>query len=187
MAKKIEIPATIPRVEYKKILYTTDLSETGRCAFPHAASIANRYGAELTVFHVVEMVEFEKHLVGYVSEALWEDIKTRNLQEAKEILTKRKRDDAAFKDTIDQFCKEALTEGGNHPYVTYAVVVKAGDPVEEIINEAHSGNYDLIVIGEHSRRVIKDALKRKVGSTAWRILHRCKIPILVVRVPPVEK
>ncbi len=187
MVKKIKIPRNVPRVEYKKILYTTDLSETGRCAFPYAASIANRYGAELTVFHVTETFQFEKYLVGYISEELWDEIKTRNLQEAREILTKRKRDDAAFKDTVDQFCQEALAEGEEQqPYVTYDIVVKAGDPVEEIIKEAHSGNYDLVVIGEHSRRVIKDAMKRKVGSTAWRILHRCKIPVLVVRVPAVE-
>ena len=187
MAKRIKIPGKVPRVEYKKILYTTDLSETGRCAFPYAASIANRYGAELTVFHVTETFQFEKYLVGYIGEELWNEIKTRNLQEAKEILTNRKRDDTAFKDAVDQFCQEALAEGEDQPYVTYDVVVKSGDPVEEIIKEAHRGNYDLVVIGEHSRRVIKDAMKRKVGSTAWRILHRCKIPILVARVPAVEE
>ena len=67
--------------------------------------------------------------------------------------------------------------------VTYDVVVKTGDPVEEIIREADEGEYDLVVIGEHSGGRISDALKRKVGSTAWRILHRCKKPILVVRLP----
>lgn len=71
----------------------------------------------------------------------------------------------------------------DHPYVTYEIVVKTGDPVEEIIKEAYRGNYDLAVIGEHSRRVVKDALQRKVGSTAWRILHRCKVPVMVVRAP----
>jgi nucleotide-binding universal stress UspA family protein len=63
------------------------------------------------------------------------------------------------------------------------VVIKVGNPVEKIIKEAHRGNYDLVIIGEHSRRVVKDALKRKVGSTAWRILHRCKVPVMVVRIP----
>jgi len=183
MAKKIKVPTSVPRVEYKRILYTTDLSETGRCAFPHAASIANRYEADLTVFHVVETLQFEKHLVGYISEQLWNEIKTRNLQEAREILSRRKRDDAAIEDAVDQFCQQALVEGEDHPYVTYEIVVKTGDPVEKIIKEAHRGNYDLVIIGEHSRRVVKDALKRKVGSTAWRILHRCKVPVMVVRIP----
>ena len=52
------IQKKIPMVKYKMILYPTDLSESGRCAFPYAASIANMYGAELTVLHVVETDEF---------------------------------------------------------------------------------------------------------------------------------
>ena len=170
----------LPRVEYKKVLYATDLSERGRFAFPYAASIANRYKAAFTVFHVVETEEFEKYLVGYISEDLWDQIKTRNLQEARDILIDRKRDDTAIKDAVDQFCKGALAEGGKQPYVTYDVVVKIGDPVEEIIQEAHGGNYDLVVIGNHGRRIASDIL---MGSTAWRLLHRCKIPVMVVRLP----
>ncbi|MDH3669533.1 MAG: universal stress protein [Gammaproteobacteria bacterium] len=176
----MKVSQELPRVEYKKILYVTDLSDTGRFAFPHAASIANRYKAEFTVFHVVETEEFEKYLVGYISEDLWDQIKTRNLQEARDILISRKRDDTAIKDAIDHFCQGALAEGDKQPYVTYEVVVKIGDPVEEIIEQAHGGNYDLVVIGNHGRRVTTDIL---MGSTAWRVLHRCKIPVMVVRLP----
>lgn len=50
----MEVSNQIPKIVYKKILYTTDLSENGRYAFHHAASIAKRNDAELTVFHVIE-------------------------------------------------------------------------------------------------------------------------------------
>ena len=50
----MKVPEQIPKIEYKKILYTTDLSESGRYAFPHAASMARCSGAELVVLHVVE-------------------------------------------------------------------------------------------------------------------------------------
>ena len=126
----------LPRVEYKKILYATDLSEAGRLAFPHAASLAHRYASELTVFHVVETEEFEKYLVGYISEDLWNQIKTRNLQEARDIITARKRDDTAIKDVVDQFCQDTLTGNEEKPYVTYDVAVDTGDPVEKIIQKA---------------------------------------------------
>ena len=179
----MKVAQKVPRVEYKRILYATDLSETGRFAFPHAASIANRYGAKLTVFHVVETVEFEKAVVGYISEDLWDEIKTRSLQEAKDILTSRKRDDTAIQNAVDQFCQDSLTECADQPYVTYEIVVQAGNPVEKIIEQAHGGNYDLVLLGEHDRKGMGDALKRKVGSTAWQVLHRCRIPIMVVRVP----
>lgn len=172
----------LPRIEYRKILYATDLSETGRLAFPHAATLANRYSAELTVFHVVETEEFEKYLVGYISENLWDQIKTRNLQEARDIIIGRKRDDAAIKDAVDQICQDMLTEGGETPYVAYDVVVENGDPVEKIVQKAHDEDYDLIVMGNHGRRALKDAL---MGSTAWRVLHRSTIPVMVVWLPDV--
>ncbi len=174
----MKVAQKVPRVEYKRILYATDLSETGRFAFPHAASIANRYGAELTVFHVVETAEFEKEVIGYISEDLWDEIKTRNLQEAKDILVSRKRDDTAIKDAVDQFCQNSLAECENQPYVIYEVVVQAGDAAEKIIEQAHGGNYDLVVIANHGRRAITEAL---MGSTAWRVLHRCQIPVMVVQ------
>ena len=60
----------IPSIQYHKILYVTDLSESGRQAFPHAASLARRYAADLTVLHVVEDQDFEQRLVGYISEKL---------------------------------------------------------------------------------------------------------------------
>ena len=170
-------PGNLPKVEYKKILYTTDLSEAGRLVFPHAASLANRYTAELTVFHVVETEEFEKYLVGYISEDLWNQIKTRNLQEAKDIIVGRKWGDTAIKNAVDQFCQDVLIEGEEKPYVAYDVVVEMGDPVEKIIQKAHDGNYDLIVMGNHGRRALKEAL---LGSTAWRVLHRSTIPVMVV-------
>ena len=168
----------VPRVEYKKILYATDLSESGRFAFPHAASIANRYGAELTVFHVVETAEFERAVVGYISEDLWDQIKTRNLDEARDILISRKRDDTAIKDAVNQYCQASLAECEDQPYVTYDVVVQTGDSAEKIIAQAHGGNYDLVVIANHGRRAITEAL---MGSTAWRVLHRCQVPVMVVQ------
>jgi len=177
----MKVSKELPKVEYKKMLYVTDLSETGRFAFPHAASIANRYQAALTVFHVVETAELEQSLAGYMSEELWDQLKTRNLQEAREILIGRKRDGTQIKETVDQFCQSALAGSDEQPSsVTYEVVVKSGDAVDEIIAEAHGGNYDLVVMGNHGRRAMTDIL---MGSTAWRVLHRCTVPIMVVRLP----
>jgi nucleotide-binding universal stress UspA family protein len=170
----------VPRIEYKKILYTTDLSEAGRSAFPYAASIANRYAAELTVFHVVEAREFEKYLVGYMSEALWAEIKTRDLEEARQLLVQRKRDDAAIREAVDQSCQDALSDAGNRPYVTYDLKVEMGNPVDKIIEEAHRGGYDLVVIGKHGHGALQGVL---MGETARRVVRRCRVPVLVVQLP----
>ena len=170
----------LPTVEYRKVLYTTDLSEAGRFAFPYAASIASRYGAQLTVFHVVESREFEKYLVGYMNEDLWAEIKTRDLEEAKRILINRKRNDTAIKSSVDQFCQETLSQQEEKPTVIYDIRVQIGDPVEKILEEVQQGGYDLVVMGKHGHGGLKVAV---TGDTARRVIRRCKVPVMVVQLP----
>lgn len=178
MAKKV--PETLPVIEYKKILYTTDLSESGRYAFQHAASLANHYKAELTVLHIVEGgADLDRRLFGYVDEKLWNEIKTRNLQEARDILVKRKRDNAEIKECIGQICDEIQT-GHSGPAVSYNIEVKMGDPVNEIIREAQEGGYDLIVMGMHGHGPVRSAM---MGDTVRRVVKRSQVPVLAVRVP----
>jgi nucleotide-binding universal stress UspA family protein len=178
---KEKIPEKVPEIEYKKILYTTDLSESGRFAFHHAASLARRYKSELIAFHVVEGgAELDRRLFGYVDETLWEEIKTRNLEEARDILISRKRDNTAITECIGQFCEEVQAGIPEQADVTYTVVVKMGDPVEQIIEEAEAGDYDLIVMGSHGHGPVRAAM---MGDTVSRVVKRSKIPVLVVRVP----
>ena len=47
--------------EIKKILFTTNLSPNSRHAFDYAVSVANRYGAVITVLHVMEEVSHAQH------------------------------------------------------------------------------------------------------------------------------
>ena len=42
----------LPDVQIKKILYATDLSESAVHAFAYAASLADKYGAGITILHV---------------------------------------------------------------------------------------------------------------------------------------
>ncbi len=178
---KEKVPETIPKVEYKKILYTTDLSESGRYAFHHAASLSTHYGAELTVIHVVEGgPELDRRLFGYVDEKLWDEIKTRNLQGARDLLIKRKRDNVAIKECVGQFCEEVQANIPDQADVTYRIAVKMGDPVQQIIEEAETGNYDLIVMGSHGRSSLKAAM---IGDTVKLVARRSRIPVLIVRVP----
>ena len=169
----------IPQVGYRKILYTTDLSEVGRRAFPHAASLARAYGADLTVFHVVEPREFEKFLVGYINDDVWDEIKTRDLDEAREILVRRKRENTAIKNCVEDYCRNATEDPQQDPYITYNVEVEMGDPVEKIVEEARDGRYDLVIIGKHGHGVLEGGL---IGDTAHRVIRRCRVPVLVVQV-----
>jgi nucleotide-binding universal stress UspA family protein len=171
---------TLPSIDYKRILYVTDLSESGRHAFPHAASIARRFNSELTVFHVVDPGKLES-LLGYANEELWELLTKQTLEEAREILYSRKRDNVEIINNVEQFCEESLDSTTEEPVVAYDIKVEMGEALEKILNEAHSGNYDLLIISKHGHRLsVKDAV---IGDTARRILRRCKIPVMVVPLP----
>ncbi len=169
----------IPKINIRKILYTTDLSERGRYAFAYAASLAHSYGAEMTVFHVVETdADVDARVIGYISEKEWEKIKAHNLEEARDFLIQRKRDDAYIKDCVGEFCELVQKTSPDQAYVAYRVVTKSGHPVDQILKEAEEGGYDLIVVGSHGKGNLPDAM---MGSVSRRIVRRSKIPVLVVR------
>ena len=56
-------------------------------------------------------------------------------------------------------------------------VVRIGDPVRTIIDEAESGRHDLLVLAAHRKSFWKDML---LGTTAERVLRHCPIPVLAV-------
>jgi nucleotide-binding universal stress UspA family protein len=166
----------LPKIEYKKILYVTDLSESGRQAFPHAFAIAHRNNAQLTVFHVVDNGNLQS-LEGYISNELWEELTSQSLENARKTLLSRKRENLAI-ENVEQFCQDYLSDQPEHPDLSYEVKVEVGERLDEILEEAHGGGYDLLVISKHGNRAsVKDAI---IGDTTRRIIRRCRIPVMVI-------
>jgi nucleotide-binding universal stress UspA family protein len=66
----------LPKVDIKRILYATDLSENARHAFAYAVSLANLYGASITLLHVLSEVpeSLDRGVLGYISADRWEEI-----------------------------------------------------------------------------------------------------------------
>ena len=166
----------LPQIDYGKILYVTDLSESGRQAFPHAVAIARRNNAQLTVLHVVDNRDLQS-LESYMSHELWEELSSRNLDDARQILLSRRPEDLAIRN-VEQFCQDCLVDQPDSPALSYDVKVETGERLEKILEEAHSGGYDLLVVSKHGNRAsVKDAV---IGDTTRRIIRRCRIPVLVI-------
>ena len=72
----------LPKVDVKKILYATDLSENARYAFAYAVSLADLYNASITFIHVLSEIPdlLDKNVIGYISEERWEEIKSQNVE-----------------------------------------------------------------------------------------------------------
>ena len=171
-----------PKVEVKKILYATDLSENARYAFAYAVSLADLYKATITFIHVLPEVpdRLDKSVIGYISEERWEEIKSQNVEEAREAISGKRRDHPAIRDALHQFSEDVNESREGKGFITDDIIVVRGNPVEEILKYSEDINCDLIVMGTHGHGTLADAM---IGSTARRVLRRSAKPVLVVRLP----
>jgi nucleotide-binding universal stress UspA family protein len=172
----------LPAVDIKRILYATDLSENARYAMAYAVSMANAYCAQIVILHVIdETPDFvDAHVIGYIGANEWEEIKKRNIDEAREVLIGKKRDNTMIHEVLDRFCENLRPGTNDHEAAMDETVVKRGNPVAQILATAEEKHCNLIVIGTHGRGALVDTM---MGSTASRVLRRSKIPVLAVRLP----
>lgn len=172
----------LPKVDIKRILYATDLSENALHAFAYAVSLANFYGASITLLHVLTEVSesLDRGVVGYISADRWEEIKKQHYQEAKETLTGKKRDHVPIREVLRQFSDDVRSSHEGKDFVADEIMVTRGDPVDEILAHAEDRNCDLIVMGTQGHGILGEIL---IGSTARRVIRRSKKPVLVVRLP----
>ena len=171
-----------PKVEVKKILYATDLSENARFAFAYAVSLADLYNAAITIIHVLPEVPelLDQSVIGYISAERWEEIKSQQMEEAKEALIGKRREHLAIKEALHQFSEDVKQQQQGAGFTTDDIIVLRGNPVEEIIKNSEERDCDLIVMGTHGQGTLADAM---LGSTARRVIRRSKMPVLVVRLP----
>ena len=170
----------LPDIQFKKILYATDLSETAVHSFSYAVSLANMYGAGMTILHVLAEFPGEEFITNMINTDTWEEIKNRHYSEARQQLIGKKRDHVALKEVLEAFSEEAKTDGEDQAFVTDEILIKNGDPAEIIVQTAQEQNCDLIIVGTHGHGAITDVL---IGSTAKRVVRHSTIPVLVIRLP----
>jgi nucleotide-binding universal stress UspA family protein len=126
----------LPKVEVKKILYATDLSENARYAFAYAVSLADLYNAAITIIHILPEVPelLDQSVIGYISAERWEEIKAQHFKEAKEALIGKKREHFAVKEALHHF-SETVKEGQEgEGFVTDDIIVERGNPVRSDCN-----------------------------------------------------
>jgi nucleotide-binding universal stress UspA family protein len=160
----------IPNI--KRILYTTDLSQNARYAFGYAASVAHRYGATISILHVLEEMSHNTNLrlASMIGTERWQEIQDRN---EREVLLK-------IRDRIDNFCEEMQAELAECPFIVDEIIVKQGVAVPTILDQIERSDCDLVVMGTHGQGLLADAM---MGSTARRVVRRSLTPVLVIRLP----
>jgi len=162
--------------DIQKILYVTDLSDTARHAVRYACSIGHRYGAEVTVLHVIpDLVdELSKgagiNLAEHMDRRTWESFNKSGMLIAREAITRRIRETSI---KVKQEIPECPVNGKN-------ILVKIGNPVKQIVATAEEGAYDLVIMGTHGHGKFGEAI---IGSVASEVIRTSVVPVLVIRLP----
>ncbi len=147
---EVFVPSGIPAPHYRNILVPLDHSARDRAAIAHAVALARPQAAMLHLLHVEEGVT--SRLFGAYSST--EEIRAG---------------EAYFNGIV-----ESLAAQG----VPAELVIEHGTtPRKAIIKKARDLNPDLIVMGAHGHRGLKDLI---FGNTINQVRHHVAAPILVV-------
>jgi nucleotide-binding universal stress UspA family protein len=170
----------IPQI--KKILFTTDLSKQTGHAFNFALSLANQYGATLTILYVMEDVSPTQsaNLQGFIGDERWEELRQSHEQEIRQILIGKRREGAMIREALGELFTEAQKNFSDSNLRSDEIVVTQGDTVDCILQEAEARQADLIVMGYHPRGRLEEAI---VGSVSRSVLRRATVPVLLIKLP----
>ena len=134
---------------YQKILVALDFSDVDREVLRHALAIGNP-GTTYILTHVVESIP-----------AIYHDHKTRDWESIKD------------KEVLEKYAARLRKSG-------YRVETKLGygSPKNAIPKITQEYNPDILVLGSHGHKILKDLL---FGTTINAVRHQVKIPVLVIR------
>jgi len=143
-----EVPAA---PQYRKILVTLDHTGADAAAVAHAVTLARGYRARVLLLHVEE---------GVTSQVYGDEASTAEVEAGA----------AYFTDWLRRVREQGVEAD--------LVVVHGRDPKKEIIRAARALEADLLVMGAHGHRGIKDLV---YGATINEVRHALDAPVLVVR------
>jgi nucleotide-binding universal stress UspA family protein len=155
----------IPQV--KRILFATDLSKNSAYAFYYAVHMAQRDEAKIIIMHAVEplppmMISF-KDFEHNVAKDRWEETAKKFRERIQDISVK-----------VD------ARMGISSVDLISDILIRPGNPVEEILKAADEENCDVIVLGTHGKGFLKQTF---LGSVSSSVLLRTRKPVLIVPLP----
>lgn len=137
---------------YKRILVAVEHSAADRTILDHVSALAKLTGAELLLVHVAD---------GWAAR----NFDRLNLRESEEM-----KADRAY---LDQIQSELTARG-----LAVTTKLAMGDPSDELIRVATEQHVDLIAMSTHGHRYFSDLIH---GTTADRVRHLVKVPVLLLR------
>jgi len=140
----------------QRILYATDFSSASRKAFDTALTMAKALDAKLTITSVLPPI------ITVPDQYIDAVVIDRLDRQAREWSTKH----------LHNLAARARKSG-----VKVAVVLRDGDPADQIVRACRASSSDLIVVGTHGRRGLP---KFFLGSVAGRVVTMASCPVVTV-------
>ncbi len=137
---------------YSNILIAIENSDADRAVLEHIEGLARLTGARLLLVHVAD---------GWAARH-FDELKLRESEEM--------REDRAY---LERLCQQLSGRGFD-----CRARLALGDPVTELVKVADEEHVDLIALSTHGHRFFQDLLR---GSTADRLRHGVRVPVLMVR------
>jgi nucleotide-binding universal stress UspA family protein len=145
--------------DIRRILAVSWLTQYCRRTVQYAASLSEKYGAELFVIHVID--------------SLW--MQNWNLPMMSQV-EERKIDRERIKEDLDN-----IIRGETKGSVKVKRIIKEGDPVEEILKVIGELNIDLVVLRAYEESRIEHFL---VGNSNDAIIRKMPCSICLVKNEP---
>lgn len=142
-------------MQLKQILIPIDFSDYSDQALRWGVSLAQKYGAQLLLLHVIPEVLEEVSARESAGEQLVIDLT------------------AEVEAQLHEIARQGLKEG-----VAVDVRVADGEPADAILRMARQEKVDLIVMGTHGRTGLSHLL---LGSTAEAVVRAAACPVFTVR------
>jgi len=136
---------------YTKILVPLDHTSKDRDAIAHAAAMAKQYGATLYLMHVEE---------GVTSQVYGSESSTAEVEAG------------------EKYLRQIAAQLEDQQLKVRMIVRHSRDPMKEIVRYAEELVPDLVVMGAHGHKGLKDIV---FGTTINAVRHKLKAPLLVVR------
>ena len=157
----------------KSILYASDLSNNSAPALAWAILLAHRHDARVTLLHVIEEAYpqatlFTRSILG---DDRWKAVSDGRRNQTQDLI----------KEQIECFCDSVLQEMAACPLKVAEILIDRGMPVEIILKQIASNNYDLVTMGALGAGPFK---KSALGRTARHVLRSSRFPVFMVPVPP---
>ena len=140
-------------LNFRHILFPVDLSPQCQEAAPFVKAVATRFGADVTLLHVMEIPAYWYGTMGAESFAAVVDMPT--------LIEQRQQQ-------FDHFLKDAFGS------VKVERVMDQGDPAYSIREFAESRHADLVMMPTHGYGPFRSLL---IGSVAAKVLHDVKCPV----------